>query len=1753
MFIDSLRPSAARLALALVSALGLAMRTPLVAQVALGSGTYTQNFDAIASGLPTGWTIYTGANATSLGTAATLTAAATSWANTSGAWKNCASATGMTAAEADATQAAAANRALSIRQTGSFGDPGASANFYFSTVGQQVTSISFSAQILSVQSRSTTWSLQYGLGATPASWTTIATFPDPAAFGSTTVTASGFGTALDNQSNVWLRVVALAASTGSGSRDTFGIDDFTIITVLGGGGTPPSITTPPASQTVTEGGNVTFSVAATGDAPLSYQWRKGGSPLSDGGNISGATTDTLTLTGIVLGDAGSYDVIVTNPVSSVTSASATLTVNPAVIPPSITTQPDPQAVPAGGTATFSVMASGTTPLTYQWRKGGSPLSDGGNISGATTATLTITNVSAADAANYDVVVTNSADSATSNSVALTLGALITPSGQISYAGGAYVQGFDTLPSGGTFTLTGAGPFAFTAAPINATDLGGWSFAKYAGSGANALFRVDAGTGTSGSVYSYGSASASDRALGSLSSGSTVSRFGVTLVNNTGLTITQFALSYTGEQWRRGTGSANKLTFEYALDPANLNTGTFVAAPALDFTAPVIAGSGVALDGNAPANRIAISGTVTGLNWAPGQTLVLRWTDIDDGGSDDGLAIDDLTFNTPVDPGSILPDVAFTSPANGAINVATNSAVSVTFNEAVNATAASFVLNGSTSGVHTFALSGGPTSYTLTPDTAFAEGEVVTLTVPAAEVTDAATGTKHPGADYTASFITFSNAPFPIHTIQGSGSTSAFAGYSVTVQGVVVASFQGAGQIGGYYIEAPDADQDGNPATSEGIYVFDNANSVTVGDFVTVTGTVNEFGTAPNTETEISALTNFTKDSTGNALPTAVSVSLPFAGTGYAERYEGMRVTFPQTLTATDNYDLGHFGEVILSNGRLLTPTNIVAPGAPAVAQEAANLLNQVLLDDGTSATYPDPTPYLVNTGSPSTATLRAGSTTTGATGIISNRFGAYVIEPTATPTFTDANPRPAAPALGGSLRIAIGNVLNFFNGDGAGGGFPTARGATTFDEYQRQRAKIVAGILQLAPDIMGLTEVENDGYGPTSALADLVSSLNAAAPAGTTYAYVDASAVDIVTDLIHSAFIYRTETVEMVGAPAMLNNVYFNNHARNPLAQTFREKATGAKLTVSINHFRAKGSASSMDDGTGLNNDQNDGQGTNNYIRTKEAQALTAWLATDPTGSGDPDFLIIGDLNSYAKEDPITAIKSAGYVNLSEQYEGDGGWSYSFNGEFGHLDHALANSSLAAQIAGAATWHANADEPIYYDYNTENKSAAQQAINLGTPYRYSDHDPVVVGLNLTAAPAITAALDPQTVTVGDSVTFHVTAIGAPAPTYQWRRNGMAIPGATSATYTITHVTTANAGNYDVVVTNSAGSVTSNVAVLTVNPAPATVALSGLVSSYDGRPHAVTASTTPGGLNVVITYNGSTTPPANPGSYAVVAVINDPDYTGTASGTEVITITGLVRHAPTLNGGVHGSLQILSPESITLNGGAWVSGDLLVTGQPAVRLNGHPTYDGTVDGTGLATPANYTITLNGGATLRHVVRRTDVIDLPTVTAPPAPAGTRDVTLNSAGQSAGDFTTLRNLTLNGNAGSVAVPAGTYGTFTANGGSSFVLGTADAGTPSVYNFQGLTLNGNSRLIIVGPVTVNLAGGLTIDGAVGAADHPEWLQLNVASGGLTLNGGGSFDGYVTAPAGTVMLNGNSTLQGQVAADRLTINGNGGLFEPEE
>ena len=183
-------------------------------------------------------------------------------------------------------------------------------------------------------------------------------------------------------------------------------------------------------------------------------------------------------------------------------------------------------------------------------------------------------------------------------------------------------------------------------------------------------------------------------------------------------------------------------------------------------------------------------------------------------------------------------------------------------------------------------------------------------------------------------------------------------------------------------------------------------------------------------------------------------------------------------------------------------------------------------------------------------------------------------------------------------------------------------------------------------------------------------------------------------------------------------------------------------------------------------------------------------------------------------------------------------------------------------------------------------------------------------------------------------------------------------------------------------------------------------------------------------------------------------------------------------------------------------------------------------------------------------VRYVVRRVDPVLMPVVTAPAAPSGTRNVTLKTSGQSAGDFATLRNLTLSGDAGQVTVPPGTYGDFIAKEGTGFILGDPDATVPVVYELQSLTLSGGATLHVVGPVWLKLRQTLSVDGTAGSATHPRWLLVHVSDGGTTLKLGATLHGEIVAPNGTVTIGDTATLNGNVSADALTITLNGLLHE---
>jgi hypothetical protein len=626
-------------------------------------------------------------------------------------------------------------------------------------------------------------------------------------------------------------------------------------------------------------------------------------------------------------------------------------------------------------------------------------------------------------------------------------------------------------------------------------------------------------------------------------------------------------------------------------------------------------------------------------------------------------------------------------------------------------------------------------------------------------------------------------PFtPIYEVQGSDLTSPVAGTEVAVEGIVVGDFQNNaslddGELNGFYLQ--DALGDDDPATSDGIYIYYASGTldVEVGDVVRVRGAVSEFSGL----TEITVAQIWDCESTGSI--EATSISLPVTEINDFEAFEGMLVTFSQELVISEYFNYDRYGEMVLGlpldeQSRLYTPTSVVEPGDPAIDLAAMNSLRRITLDDGLSAQNPAVLRHPNGAAYSLTNLFRGGDLVVNATGVLDYTRSLYRIQPTEPAVYTAINDRPdARPDVGGSLQIAAMNTLNFFLTADYPTGDPLdnkcgpllnmeCRGWDSDQptELTRQRTKLLQALYGLDAAVIGLNEIENTtGVEP---LADIVAGLNELY-GYEAYDYIDTGVIG--TDAIRVGMLYRIADVTPVGEFALLTSAvdprFIDTLNRPSMAQTFEENSSGELFTMVVNHLKSKGSACDGDPDLG------DGQGNCNVTRTLAAQALVDWLATDPTGSGDADFIIMGDLNSYAMEDPIDAIKAGAddtpgtsddFTNLIFDYQGLYAYSYVFDGQVGYLDHALANLPLASQVTGAADWHINADESDVLDYDTSFKPAEQELLYETNEFRTSDHDAVIVGLNLTTEPILITQYLP--------FMFRTAMIGVPegyVPAYEW--------------------------------------------------------------------------------------------------------------------------------------------------------------------------------------------------------------------------------------------------------------------------------------------------------------------------------------------------------------------------------------------------
>lgn len=580
----------------------------------------------------------------------------------------------------------------------------------------------------------------------------------------------------------------------------------------------------------------------------------------------------------------------------------------------------------------------------------------------------------------------------------------------------------------------------------------------------------------------------------------------------------------------------------------------------------------------------------------------------------------------------------------------------------------------------------------------------------------------------------------ISAVQGDGASTPLAGQTVTVEGVVTANFAGTRGLGGFYIQQDAARDDQNSATSEAVFVSNSLNAdVSQGQLVRVSGVAEEsFG-----QTQLAKLEAVSLCGDG-VLPNAVTVQLPMAAADSFEALEGMLVRTTQSLVVTETFGLGRYNELTLSSKRLMTPTQVAEPGDAAKAVAAANALDKLTLDDGSNLQNID-TPYPAP-GLTADNTLRSGDEVSPVVAIMGYGFSKYRLHPVSPVTVVAKNLRTEAPVFTnpGDFQVASFNVLNYFNGDGQGGGYPTSRGASSSVEFDKQRSKTISAISALNADIVGLVEIENDGFSDTSALADLVRGLNETAGADL-WAFVNFEVEKIGSDAITSAIIYRKDRVEEAATAAYTTETPFDFGSRPPVAQTFRHKVSAESIQMVVTHLKSKGSCP-RDKTDVANLDSGDGQSCWNAARVAAAEKMSSWLATNPTKAtlatgqtvSDLRTLILGDINAYLKEDPIKAFENAGYIELSNALHGPEQYSYVFSAEAGSLDHALANSALRAVVADVTEWHINADEPTVLDYNEEFKSSVARAnYYASTPYRSSDHDPVLISIRHTL-PVVTA-------------------------------------------------------------------------------------------------------------------------------------------------------------------------------------------------------------------------------------------------------------------------------------------------------------------------------------------------------------------------------------------------------------------------------
>ncbi|WP_148610315.1 ExeM/NucH family extracellular endonuclease [Aeromonas sobria] len=660
---------------------------------------------------------------------------------------------------------------------------------------------------------------------------------------------------------------------------------------------------------------------------------------------------------------------------------------------------------------------------------------------------------------------------------------------------------------------------------------------------------------------------------------------------------------------------------------------------------------------------------------------------------------------------------------------------------------------------------------------------------------------------------------PIPTIQGTGAGSALATQTVTdkngnvtgkvsldsfnVHGIVTALGQTLTK--GFYLTDPAGD--GNPATSDGIFVYLNDKDfatkyadIKPGAELCLEAKVEEYygGTQlkPNVE---SGKARVQVTTLGLNVPTSVlQVNEGETLAQAMNRYEGMRVRLDSSsdLHLTRNYGFDY--KVYRNNVELAHKTPLIKPtqlhvanSADAVALATKNGSNRLVVESDNKA--PDGVLPWFPSWDADQGYLRIGDQLNGLEGVIVYNKDAYRLVVPGDVTLTAGallrspeEDRQNAPARrsGSDLRIGSFNVLNYFTSHSSIGGALNIlckdqadanntkgcnRGAKSQPEFEKQRTKIVNAITAMDADLLGLMEMENNGFEDNSALHNLVTRLNEQQKdASKHYAYVRLP-VSALTDgkffggdAIMVAMIYRPALLTPSGDASVIKlpeqryttgGVAKTAGQRDSLVQTFTVAKSKEPLTLVVNHLKSKGSGC-YENGDGKT-EPADLQGKCTEFRVSAAKVLGEAVSKLPG-----QVLLVGDFNSYAKEDPIRVLtdynpatserkivsashtfigdqsyeqlgrevtKSYGLIDLNVKFNKEKAISYSYDGELGTLDYALANPALASKVAGVADWHINSFESSLFEYGSQYTGTLLKSDN---PFSASDHDPIIVDLKL---------------------------------------------------------------------------------------------------------------------------------------------------------------------------------------------------------------------------------------------------------------------------------------------------------------------------------------------------------------------------------------------------------------------------------------